>query len=387
MRGNQLLILCESQSCPNQEIILPILQERLPTVLPKGLLQSDGTPIYRVIVYGRMIGHNRPEWTAPFLLHPPTQAAAQPIAATDQIAHAIEPAAIASSDTVFDLAKQGKALSIARYLSQRFSNLGISVRVRKDDSRCCLLVVCESSYAPDPLVLATPMAQSLRELGLKDFRFALVFAQVSGEAKPEWVLRVDLTPPQEILRAWAKWGDIQALSRLLNQALLPQKIQTSAILKDSTLHLSCTGLPQTVPDKLAALTAISPFLDSLKPQGIHAATIYGFQGTASVTGEVTEASSFLALEDWPDPIWIHWHDLPTASHPELLPSTLDLAQQGNLEAITFLLARQLNPSLDSTLETGGIRVQVHQQSDLLHIMADAPNCPDKQYKIWRRRGL
>lgn len=361
IRGNQLLVLCESRVCPDKDSIISALVEQLPTLLSEGRFQTDAAPIYRVIVYGRTIGQTRPQWAESFFLQP------------THLSLSDTPAAASGQSTVLALAEQGAPLSIARHLSQRFSSLGISVRVRRDEAHHCLLVACESGYVPDASVLATPLAQSLRELGLKQLRYALVFAQVSGEASPEWILRVDLTPPEDILSTWARWGDVQSVSRLLNQILHPQGMQVSAILKDSTLHLSCSGLQQTIPDRLTAIAAITPLLDGLTLQGIHAATIYGFAGDEGLGQDTGQT-----LEQWPDPVWVHWHDLPGASQPELLPTTFDLAHQGSLEAITFLLTRQLNPNLDSTLETGGIRVQVHQQNDLLHVMTDAPNCPDQQ---------
>lgn len=301
-----------------------------------------------------------------------------------------EPAAIVSTA---DLARQGQPDAIARYLSEVLSHLDVAVRVKIEVGKAAselagepesqetepaieppkrLLILCESIYAPDPGLLAEPIAQRLRELDLAGFRHAIVFGQVQGETRPEWLLRVDLTPPEITLREWARWGDVQAISQLLNQTLHSQAIQVSALLKDATLHLSCIGTELTAPDKLTALGAIAPLLQDLAPQGIQAATIYGLirdPAHAEVAAASSDADAALS------PLWVHWLDLPATTQPDRALSTLELAQQGNLEAITFLLTRLLNPDLATKLATGGIRVQIRQKGDLLHVMSDAPNCP------------
>jgi hypothetical protein len=298
------------------------------------------------------------------------------------------------------LARQGHPDAIARYLSEVLSHLDVAVRVKievgqsasgspgesssQDDELSDsdvvapieppkrLLILCESIYAPDPGRLAEPIAQRLRELELAGFRHAIVFGQVQGETRPEWLLRVDLTPPEITLQEWARWGDVQAISQLLNQNLRSQEIQVSALLKDSTLHLSCSGTGVTAPDKLTALGTIAPLLQDLAPQGIHAATIYGLirePAHTGATGQSDEEDAALS------PLWVHWLDLPATTQSDRALSTLELAQQDNLEAITFLLTRLLNPDLATKLATGGIRVQIRQKGDLLHVMTDAPSCP------------
>ncbi len=102
-----------------------------------------------------------------------------------------------------------------------------------------------------------------------------MFGQVSGEARPEWLLRVDLTPTSDILRHWARWGDVQAIVRLLDRLLAPVNIHVSAILKDATLHLTCHSSQSAIPDKLSAIATVAPTLESLSPQGIRATTVYG----------------------------------------------------------------------------------------------------------------
>ena len=308
------------------------------------------------------------------------------------------------------LAKQGQTDAIARYLSETLSDLGIAVdaaaraipyvadaaeadlkppytpsdsadnaavgsQITDPPMSRRLWVVCRAPYSPDPLLIAEPVAAKLRDLELSQFKDAAILCQVHGETQPDWVLRVDLTPPGEMLREWARWGDVEAIVRLLNQALAEQDLTVSATLKDVTLHLVCEQKTATtdtgnqekaspIPNKQRAMAAITPLLMTLAPQGILAASIYG-----QVVGQTT-------------PAWLEWLDLPASEHAPLMESALELAQQGDRSALAFLLVRLLNPDLDWRLATGGVRIQLRQKHDLLHIMADAPVCP-KQGDVGR----
>ncbi|MBD1868672.1 DUF1574 domain-containing protein [Cyanobacteria bacterium FACHB-471] len=287
------------------------------------------------------------------------------------------------------LAKQGQPDAIARYLSETLSAQGVAVKVHVKaspySSRAAtsipaavtaipahpaqrLWITCEAAYSPSPSLIAEPIAKLLRDLQLEGYRDALTSIQVQGEAKPDWVLRVDLTPPEEMLREWARWGDVEAITRLVNRALVESNIHVAtASLKEATLHLSFSyseksqaAVGETAPSQEAINATVGPLLATLAPQGIHAATVYG-----QVPGQ--EA-----------PAWVNWLNLPAAEHPALAESTLDLAKQGDRPAIAFLLSRLLNPDLDQQLATGGIRLQVLLKQDLLHIMSDAPVCPQQQ---------
>ncbi|XZN94363.1 MAG: hypothetical protein ACM65K_15825 [Microcoleus sp.] len=294
---------------------------------------------------------------------------------------------------VESLAKRGYPDAIASYLSEILGPMGVSVKVsirekelpdspETDDSETRehlktidrrLLVLCESGYSPDPSLLAEPTAGRLRKLKLENFRDAVIVSQVSGEAKPDWMLRVDLTPPDKILKAWARWGDVQSIAKLLNLHLAPSQVEVRATLKESTLHLFCSkavskGQKQKAPpypDKQQTADAIAPMLASFAPQGIHGATLYG----------VKAVSDSKAQPDSPG--WIDWVDLPAAHHPDLAPSPRTLAAEGDRSALTFLLNRLLNPNLKRKLETGGIRAVVLQKDDVLHIMTESLTCPSQ----------
>jgi hypothetical protein len=291
------------------------------------------------------------------------------------------------------LARQGYPDAIASYLSEILGPMGVSVKVsiREKELKNSpetlhlngaenvkpkerrLLVLCESAYSPDPSLLAEPVAGRLRKLNLENFRDAVIASQVSGEAKPDWLLRVDLTAPDKILKEWARWGDVQSIAKLLNQHLAISKVEVRATLKEATLHLFCSKATkkgqklkeQEYPNKQETADAIAPLLASFAPQGIRAATLYGVE---PVTDSKTEPDS---------PRWIEWVDLPAAHHPDLAPNPRTLAAEGDQLALTFLLNRLVNPNLNRKLETGGIRAVALHKGDVLHVMTEALTCPSQ----------
>ena len=296
---------------------------------------------------------------------------------------------------------------IATYLSEVLGGLGISVNVKieenykqkpeteigvgqererlgtptkeaiaatnfkKSKTKKRLWVICEASYSPDPSLLAEPVAQRLRELKLKDFREGLILLQVRGEAKPDWMLRVDLTPSTRILQNYARWGEPTAIERLLQQELTELGMGVKSTLKESTLHLFCRNAPNSkedkAPDREKAKEAIARLLSAIGPQGIKAATLYGVAGIENDTNNPTTNS----------PSWIDWLNLPASQHPDLEPSAVTLAKSGNNSALNYLLDRLLNPDLGRKLETGGIKAIVLPKAELLHVMTEAPTCPSQ----------
>ncbi len=408
MRGNNLHVLWEEQPCPAAELVLSQFHQVLAELPLEQALTPESPQIHRIMVYGRSLGETKPDWTRTIDIHWQSRQLegkdlasgsleTEPLSTSDshqEVLTAIAPSPQIPTDSTFpgassnlERARQGNPEAIAYYLSETFSRFGIDIRVRlesaaakqeggsevsgisasQDSGKTAravnrLLILCESGYSPDPSLLAEPLSQRLRGLELTGFRDAVVFGQVSGESRPEWMLRVDLTSPDKILREWARWGDVQAIAYLLNRLLATQQLSFSVLLREGTLHVSCAAAHETIPDQEPAIAAISPLLRSFAPQGIQAAAVYG---VSSVTADASDLA----------PAWVHWLQLAAASQPELVPVPLALAQQGNLSALTFLLTRLLNPDLDTKLATGGIRVQIRQKSDLLHIMTDAPYCP------------
>ncbi|MTJ10944.1 DUF1574 family protein [Anabaena sp. UHCC 0204] len=371
--GNDLHILCESVECPQRWQTLSELLQALQQTDVDTLTNDEQPSIYQVLVYGRKKGEHRPEWCHRVYLNQ-----------LERHLEQVEQALLAEAETLTNssgslivsnesLARQGDVDAIARYLSEYLSHLGVAVQVKihpcqsKDNSQAIanrLLIFCQSSYSPDPSLLAETVAQKLRHLKLSGYQDAVIISQVRGEIEPDWRLRIDLTPPEVMLKEWARWGDVQAIARILTEELLGFKVAVQTSLKESTLHIFCTPAfdpleTSPAPDKETALEAIVPLLETIAPQAILSAAIYGQKTTDK------------------QPVWIDWVSLPASQHPALVTSALDLAHAGDQPAIIFLLERLLNPDLDWRLKTGGIRVLLVRKEDLLHIMCDAPICPTR----------
>ncbi|MEH2002743.1 MAG: DUF1574 domain-containing protein [Nostoc sp.] len=372
LRGNDLHILCEGTECPQRWRTLSDLLQALQQTDVDLLTSKEEPSIYQVFVYGRRKGEQRPKWCHRVYLNQIDKHLEQVQQALLEDSEKSKQSAGALIVSNESLARQGNPEAIARYLSETLSMLGVSVQAKiklykpknsqPEENR--LWIFCLSSYSPDASLLAEPIAQKLRYLKLSGYQDAVIVSQVIGETAPDWLLRVDLTPPEVMLKEWARWGDVQAIARLLTE-VLSLKVAVQADLKESTLHIFCTpaydplGIAP-IPDKVMCLEAILPQLEGIAPQGILAATVYGQKAGDN------------------QPTWIDWLALPATKHPAFAISPLDLANTGDQPAIVFLLERLLNPDLDWRLLTGGIRVLLLKKNDLLHIMCDAPVCPGRE---------
>ncbi|MGF1936065.1 MAG: DUF1574 family protein [Nostoc sp. ChiQUE02] len=373
LRGNDLHILCEGTECPQRWRTLSDLLQALQQTNLDILTSNEQPSIYQVFVYGRRKGEQRPKWCHRVYLNQidkHLEQVEQALLADSEKSKQSGGALIVSNES---LARQGNPEAIARYLSETLSTLGVSVQAKikpyqpknsqPEENR--LWIFCQSSYSPDASLLAEPIAQKLRYLKLSGYQDAVIVSQVSGETAPDWLLRVDLTPPEVMLKEWARWGDVQAIARLLTEVLSGLKVGVQVSLKESTLHIFCIPAfdplgTAPIPDKEVCLEAILPQLEAIAPQGILAATVYGQKAGDK------------------EPTWIDWLALPAAKYPAFAASPLDLANTGDEPAIIFLLERLLNPDLDWRLLTGGIRILLLNKHDLLHIMCDAPVCPGRQ---------
>ncbi len=247
----------------------------------------------------------------------------------------------------------------------------------------CLWVHCHSPKSLDCQLLAEPLAKTLRGIDLEGFQTAIVqcshlstrSSTVVHNPVADWRLRIDLTPPTVRLKSWARWGDVQAITQLLNFALSPANIQVSAVLKNLTLQIFCTfkhpslakslvKTPAKTPAKKAVLDAIAPLLIELSPQGIQGATIHGVQSQPDITRQINQP-----------PVWMHWLDLPALGDPKFSPTPIILAGRGDEEALNFILERLLNPDLEQCFALGGIDISLLRRDHLLHVMSEAPICP------------
>jgi hypothetical protein len=408
-RGNTLHVLLEGAQVPSVQDGLAGLIDALSAENIQDYLPQDAAMVYMVALYGRVRGESRHRWFEAVHLNQldrycswlETERLGQ-----DRSGHSLEAgsvATIAESGTSEggvqvqnrpggaivlsnrSLAQQGDLDSIARYLSETLSGYDVAVRVAErppkgDGTQPRLWVTCETAYSLDAAVVADPIAQQLRELRLA-YSDAAIVSRVRGEASAEWVLRVDLTPSDEMLQDWARWGDSGAIELLLRDALADQA-QVSVQLRQKALHVFCSARPIPVktsqlgryrgrgviapppqPDlDRGQLTAtIEGLLTQLAPQGVHAATIHAMAATD------------------PDgaPLWLEWLTLPAASNPQLMEPALELAEAGDMPALEYVLTRFLNPDLAVQLATGGLRVQLVRKPDMLHVMCDGPTCPDQ----------
>lgn len=370
LRGNDLHILCEGSECPQRWRTLYDLLHALQQTDLDVLTSKEQPSIYQVFVYGRKKGEYRPQWCHKVYLNQLDRHIEQvKQALLEDAAKAPGGALILSNES---LARRGDPQAIARYLSETLSAMGVSVQVKvkphevNDGNLSAserLWIFCQSSYNPDPSLLAEPIAQKLRQLELTGYKDAVIVSQIIGETKHDWRLRIDLTPPVVMLKEWARWGDVQAIAQLLMEDLAKFQATVQVSLQESTLHIFCLPIATatSTPVKAVCLDKISEKLTAIAPQGILAATVYGQK-----------------THDDKQPEWIDWLTLPAKEYPDLATNVLDLAAEGDEPAIIFLLERLLNPKLDVRLKTGGLRVLLLRKDDLFHIMCDAPVCPSRK---------
>ena len=385
VRGGSLHLLCEpiddAKTVPSQELVRQHFQTKADANELNRLLEPGVLCIRHLWLYGRIKNAKHPAWTVSVALMPQRYIAhpsKNPLNATfsrSQAPGQTERVLRASPQVdIHTLAEQGHPNAIAHYIHYVLTHLGLESKVwvkiqrdRPNTTKNRLWITCRGTYSPAAALVGEPIARQLRSLSLANVEDALLQFQVSGEDTPDWVLRIDLTPQEEILKEWARWGDVEAISRLVNQALQPVDVQLiEATLKDITLHLSCTATAAaesaTNPVTLSAeviRNRLGKLLRDLAPQGIHSVVIYGQQQDSST------------------PAWVEWLDLPGKQNLDQGVTPLELAANGDDDAIAFLLRRLLNPDLNALLATGGIRIQVLRKKSLLHIMCDAPICPAK----------
>ena len=244
LRGNDLHILCESSKCPPRWNTLSDLLKALQQTNLDALTKSEQPSIYQVFVFGKKKSEKRPEWCHKVFLNQ-LEKHLEEVKQALFLADAPPGALILSNES---LARQGDPNAIARYLSETLSTLGVAVQVKVKKQKpseliagkkARLWVFCQSNYTPDPSLIAEPVATKLRNLKLLNYKDAVISTRVVGETQPDWLLLIDLTPPEVMLKEWARWGDVQAIVRLLNLGFDNSKVEVQASLQDSTLHIFC----------------------------------------------------------------------------------------------------------------------------------------------------
>ncbi|HEY9735425.1 MAG TPA: hypothetical protein V6D06_04050 [Trichocoleus sp.] len=424
LRGNILHLLWETPEALEQGPVLLRLVRGLLEPQGAALIKQAYPQVYQIYLYNRVAGQPVPAWTAPLYLNRLERHLAQLVLQSQDEADLKATQALLETYTEGDpkarqayaedgaggaivlsnlsLARKGDPEAIAWYLSETLSALDVGVWVSikaipgtahlpkaavtiedhgaaesgaaqpevgktteapgEDTKIPRLWVLCEAVYSPDPALIARPTAERLRQLQLTQFKDAVLLMQVRGEAHPDWSLRIDLTPPEEMLREWARWGDVEAIAKLLNSLLQPLQLKGTGELKETTLHWVCQ---QQVSAPLPAWEQVQgvvlPLLETVAPQGIHRLVVYG-QGYGQES-----------------PAWVNYADLPGAEHEDLGAAPETLAAAGDLPAIAFLLTRLLNPNLEDQLATGGLRVQLLVRDKLLHVMIDGPIAPQRRH--------
>ncbi|NJN21310.1 MAG: hypothetical protein HC812_09100 [Leptolyngbya sp. RL_3_1] len=258
LRGNILHVLCETP----QPLVQVSALTRLVTVLldpTECQVVTQAYPqVYQLYIYSRQQGAKQPAWAAPIYLNrlarhqaqlqakakAPTEiTAAQDWLQTEanhppmSSSWADQNSAMALVLSQLSLARQGDPTAITWYLSEVLSALDVGVwvsiravpgavgptpvqgtapapsstKTAPEQSR--LWVFCEAAYSPDPMLIAEPVTERLRQLELTQFKDAVIVVQVQGETHPDWSLRIDLTPPAEML---ADWGAMGAMSKPLS---------------------------------------------------------------------------------------------------------------------------------------------------------------------------
>lgn len=414
LRGNILHVLSETPNSLQQTgAVARLVDALLEDSTGTDIITQSYPQVYQLYIYSRRVGETKPDWTAPIYLNRLEKHQAQlqyrageslKIAEAQDAASKEPPATPVVSAWQQDeattaivlshlsLARQGDPDAIAWYLSEVLSTLdvGVWVSIRATSGRVALhreavsveegrgedpetgeevnrlWVWCEATYSPDPMLIAEPVTERLRQLSLTQFKDAVIVIQVHGEDTPDWSLRIDLTPAEDMLKEWGRWGDEGAIARLMNAAIADLQAGVTVERKDESLHCIVQTVDETaptIPDQAKIVGAIAPLLESLAPQGVHRAMLYG----QAVQAEV--------------PAWVRCLDLPALEHPDLLDHPIQLAQAGDLPALAYLLTRLLNPDIDAQLATGGIRVQVLRRGNLLHIMSDASICPTRRQVV------
>lgn len=383
--GTHLHVLCEGIACPDAAILEARFRQGLARS-PLSRLALESMPRL-VLLYGRQLGHTKPAWTRYVVLEDsmvqePERSPSLPevIDATHDLekfaALPLPEASVAPESLPVQSAWAGLAQRAARHVGETLKQAGVQARVTvkitptprspqtsaEGPTGHRLWAICQVAEPVNWTNQGPVIARTLRGLALEGFRDGYVLGQVASEADPSWILRVNLTTPRQMLFDWARWGDVQALSQLLDRTLGARLAQSvSAVLEESTLHVFARLQGAALAASAEVVSVVSTLVRAIAPQGIHSLVLYGCPDSVEAT-----------------PQWVEWMDLPAATRSDLAESTLTLAQGDDRAAQTFLLERLINPQIEVWMEFGGLRVQLCRRGDLLHVMTDGPVCPDRE---------
>lgn len=222
-----------------------------------------------------------------------------------------------------ELAKQGNAQAIATFINRTLQPKGITAKAAiKND---CLQIMLEAAQVPNPQVLVPLINKWIGNLGAESIKKVKVFGRKSGEEFPAWNEEFEVTaqnvPNFEEL---AKQGDVNALTKLINQWLSSQSITAKAILKNDCLQIKVESAQ--VPEQDSVVSVIRERLIALDIQFSQKVKIFGQQ-----TGD--------DFPDWQEEFELNEQVDSTVITPEIVVEDQSAAAIVNVEPASQLTVK------------------------------------------------
>ncbi|MFB2938065.1 EcsC family protein [Aerosakkonemataceae cyanobacterium BLCC-F154] len=223
-----------------------------------------------------------------------------------------------------ELAKQGNAQAIATFMNRPLQPKGITVKaVMKND---CLQILLEAAQVPNQQVLVPLINKWMSNLGAESIKKVKVFGRQAGEEFPAWNEEFEVSaqnvPNFEEL---AKQGDINALTKLINQWMNSQSITVKAILKNDCLQIKVESAQ--VPEQDSVVLVIREGLIGLGIQFCQKVKIFGQQ-----TGD--------DFPDWQEEFELNKQVDSTLITPEIVVEDLSSAAIVNVEPASQLTVKK-----------------------------------------------
>jgi hypothetical protein len=334
LKDSCLELLLESAQVPNQQTLAAFVRQRI--------IRLRAALIEQVKLYVRQTGEEIPAWSQELEL------AAQPLPV------------VISQPSPLELAKQGNVEAIAALMNRSLQPKGITV-VKAAFKDSCLQILLESAQVPNQQALVALIRKQVKGLNSASIKQVKLYGRKTGEEIPAWSQELELAgqllpvvkPPPSLLEL-AKQGNVEALTALMNRSLQPKGIAVvKAIFKDSYLQILLESAQ--VPNQQALVAFVDQGLTRLEAASIKQVKLYGRQ----IGEEFPAWSQEFELAGQPLPVVI--------SQPNLL----ELAKQGNVEAIAALMNRSLQPK-------GITVVKAAFKDSCLHILLESAQVPDQQ---------
>lgn len=241
-----------------------------------------------------------------------------------------------------------------------------------------LKVILESAEVPDRSVCVDLVHQSISDFRVDSPWQMKVYGREEGEEIPEWQEEFEITPKSssDLMTQKAQEGDVEAIACLVSQWLDNPSIEPKASIKNSCLRivLESTQFPDS---------------SQLATQILHNVTALGIPGCTSLKVSGREPG-----DDIPD--WQQDFDLQSANEevlslvvpntataiqpsPESYPSRLDLARDGDSQAISDVFSY--------LLQDKGLAVATKLSGDRLLIVVQSDQNPDQEKTVTYVRSV